>query len=70
MVQIQGGNVTDIDLKGYVKHLFEENCVDIENSTVWEMAETYFGHDLNQAQLDRVFKLMSEVDVDITVSWE
>jgi len=63
------GNVTDEDLKGYIEFLYEEETVDVENSTVWEAAESFFGHDLNQAQLDRVFALMRDAKVEVNVKW-
>lgn len=63
------GNVTEQDLRDYIQSLYEQETIDVEFSTVWEMAEQHFGHDLNQAQLDRVFKLMREAQVEVTVTW-
>lgn len=63
------GNVSDDDLKAYVKTLFEEHVTDVENLTVHEAAEAFFGHDLNSPQIDRVFRLMDSAQVEVVVKW-
>lgn len=70
VTQIQSTNPFDEDLKGYAKWLFEQHVIDIENSTVWEMAEQYFGHDLEDAELAHVFDLIGRADVEVMVAWD
>lgn len=67
--QIQTTNPFDEDLKRYVEFLCENAVEDIENSTVWEMAEQFFGHDLEDDELQRVFRLLRKAKVEVTVTW-
>jgi hypothetical protein len=67
--QIQTTNPFDADLKEYVKFLHENATLDIENSTVWEMAEQFFGHDLEDDELDHVFELLRTAQVEVNVTW-
>jgi hypothetical protein len=70
VTQIQTAtNPFDQDLKGYVQFLYDNAVEDIENSTVWEMAEQYFGHDLEDEELQHVFKLLGSARVEVNVSW-
>lgn len=70
VIQIQGPtNPFDEDLKGYVQFLYDNAVEDIENSTVWEMAEQYFGHDLEDDELTHVFELLRSAHVEVIVTW-
>ena len=69
VTQIQTTNPFDAELKEYVKFLHENATLDIENSTVWEMAEQFFGHDLEDDELDHVFELLRTAQVEVTVTW-
>lgn len=62
-------NVGEEALKAYVKHLHEEAVIDIENLTVWECAEQFFGHDLEEDEFQQVFKLLETANVEVEVTW-
>lgn len=70
VTQIQSTNPFDEGLKGYVQFLYDNAVEDIENSTVWEMAEQYFGHDLEDGELQHVFKLLGSARVEVNVTWD
>jgi hypothetical protein len=69
VTQVQTTNPFDEDLKRYVEFLCDNAVEDIENSTVWEMAEQFFGHDLEDTELEHVFKLLRAAKVEVTVTW-
>lgn len=69
VTQIQTTNPFDAELREYVKFLHDNATLDIENSTVWEMAEQFFGHDLEDDELDHVFELLRTAQVEVTVTW-
>lgn len=70
VTQIQSSSDDDHGhLKEYIRFLYENKVEDIENSTVWEMAEQFFGYDLEPWALDEVFKLMGTATVEVTVTW-
>lgn len=62
--------VSDGDLKGYIQYLYESHAVDVENLTVWEMAEGFFGYDLTDEEFDQVFRLMGKSKVSVIVGWD
>lgn len=63
-------DVSNESLKEYIQHLYESHAVDVENLTVWEMAQDFFGYDLTDGQFDQVFKLMGKSRVSVIVGWE
>jgi len=67
--QTQRAPYTDDYLKGYIQTLFDEHATDVENLTVWEMADTYFWDEPTEEEFDRIFKLMREADVEVVVTW-
>lgn len=70
VVQVQEGTPDRSEaLRGYVRHLYEVHAEEVENSSVWEMAEQYFGYDLTDQELDEVFNLMSKANVEVIVTW-
>ncbi len=70
VVQVQEGTPDRSEaLRGYVRHLYEVHATDVENSSVWEMAEAYFGYSLSEDELDTVFDLMSSAQVEVEVTW-
>jgi len=75
-VAVGGSNVTQIQsssddghLKEYIRFLYENQVEDIENSTVWEMAEQFFGYDPEDEELKHVFELLRTAQVEVTVTW-
>lgn len=71
VVQVQDNpRLTPHALRNYVRHLYEAQVDDVENSTVWEMAENYFGYDLSDQELEEVFDLMDSADVEVVVTWK
>lgn len=71
VVQVQGSTPNRSEaLRGYVRHLYEVHAEDVENSSVWEMADQYFGYDLSDQELEEVFDLMSKANVEVVVTWK
>lgn len=62
--------VSQDTLKEYVQYLYECHVTDVENLTVWEMADDFFGHELTDEQFDQVFDLMGKSTVSVIVGWE
>lgn len=61
--------VDEEDLKRYVRWLFEQHAVDVENSSVWEMADQFFGHELHRDDLRSTYVLMNTAEVEVVVAW-
>ena len=60
--------MTEQELKGYAEHLIEEHATDIEYTSIYEMAEDYFGgEEFTEDDFEKVNDLLSRVTV--TVTW-
>jgi len=70
VVQIQGRDMLrESELKEYVAHLVQSRMTGVEDSDVWELADEFFGVDLNQKELDHVFRLLGSAKVEVEISW-
>jgi hypothetical protein len=65
----EGSEINGYTMRGYAEYLIEEHALDIENMSIYEMAELFFEDDevlLTEEQVDEVRQFIRRARITVT----